>query len=151
MGNGTTVAATGRPIDGVLAKLEEVRKQGRGYQARCPAHVDVRASLTVTEADTGAVLLYCHAHCETKAVLAGLGLDWRDLYPDSVDPLWAPKGGTIEKIYAYTDEHGALLYEVLRLGKASRPPFQCRVPDAGERGGYRWKMNGARRVLPATG
>ena len=47
----------------VLAKLDGVKHNGVGYQARCPAH-DGAPSLTITEGADGRVLLHCHAGCE---------------------------------------------------------------------------------------
>ena len=70
------------PLDTVLERLAHVKKVGEGkYQARCPAHDDRTPSLTINEADDGKVLLRCWAGCETEAVVAALGLTWRDLFP----------------------------------------------------------------------
>lgn len=70
------------PLDRVLARLTHVKKEGEGkYRARCPAHDDHTPSLTISETDDGKVLLRCWAGCETAAVLAALGLTWRDLFP----------------------------------------------------------------------
>jgi len=53
-----------------------------------------------------------------------------------------PKGDEIESTYDYRDEHGALLFQVVRkTGKR----FLQRVPDGD--GGWIWKLNGVRRVL----
>ncbi len=49
----------------------------------------------------------------------------------------------IAATYPYTDEAGALLYEVVRL--ANPKSFRQRRPDG--RGGWIWNMAGARRVL----
>jgi hypothetical protein len=60
-----------------------LRRTGAGWQARCPAHDDRNPSLSVTEGRDGRVLLKCRAGCETPAVLAALGLQWSDLFPDA--------------------------------------------------------------------
>jgi hypothetical protein len=65
--------------------LSGVRKSGNGWSARCPAHEDRRASLSIGQGDDGRVLVKCHAGCETSAVLAAIGLTLADLFP--------PKGG----------------------------------------------------------
>jgi hypothetical protein len=68
-------------IEELLAKLDGVRQLGSGWEAKCPAHDDRRASLSVKAGDSDALLLRCFAGCETNAVLAALGLQWRDLFP----------------------------------------------------------------------
>jgi putative DNA primase/helicase len=59
-----------------------LRRSGKGYLARCPAHDDHEPSLSIDEGDEGRILLHCWAGCETAAILDALGLAWRDLYPD---------------------------------------------------------------------
>ena len=46
----------------LLARLDGVRKQSSGWVARCPAHEDKKASLSINEGEKG-VLLKCHAGC----------------------------------------------------------------------------------------
>ncbi len=70
------------PIDGLLSKLEGVRETRPGkWRARCPAHDSKSLSLSIAEADTGSVLLYCFAGCGAADVLASVGLQLSDLYP----------------------------------------------------------------------
>ncbi len=70
------------PIDGLLSKLEGVRETRPGkWRARCPAHDSKSLSLSIAEADTGSVLLYCFAGCGAADVLASAGLQLSDLYP----------------------------------------------------------------------
>ena len=64
-----------------LGLLEDVRKQGDRYVARCPAHHDREPSLSIGEGADGRILLHCWAGCETRDVLAALGLGWSDLFP----------------------------------------------------------------------
>jgi len=49
--------------------------------ARCPAHADRSASLSVAEGADGRVLLHCFACCELSDVLAAIGLQVGDLFP----------------------------------------------------------------------
>ncbi|MGC4114488.1 MAG: toprim domain-containing protein [Myxococcales bacterium] len=49
--------------------------------AKCPAHEDGQASLSVCEGEDGRVLIKCHAGCDVRAVCAALGLEMRDLFP----------------------------------------------------------------------
>ena len=44
---------------------------GSGYVCECPAHVDLRPSLSVTSRD-GRVLVHCHAGCAQSAVIGAL-------------------------------------------------------------------------------
>lgn len=62
-----------------LARLSGVRRTGSQYQARCPAHEDKRASLSVCERD-GRLLVHCHAGCSTREIVGAMGLSLRDLY-----------------------------------------------------------------------
>jgi hypothetical protein len=75
------------PVQAVLDRLSDVRKSGSGWSARCPAHEDRRASLSVGEGNDGRALLKCHAGCDTSAILAAVGLELRDLFPEQTD--WA--------------------------------------------------------------
>lgn len=51
--------------------------------AKCPAHPDRHPSLSIDEGKKVPIVLCCMSHgCETKAILAALGLHWRDLYDD---------------------------------------------------------------------
>ncbi len=69
--------------DALLSRLEGVRQTGPGrWAARCPAHEDRAPSLSIRETDEGKVLLHCFVGCSNDDVLAALGLEWADLYPD---------------------------------------------------------------------
>lgn len=72
--------ASSTPIDAFLARLDRVRKSGRGYTAKCPAHEDRTASLSITAADDGRVLLHCFAGCGAGDVVAACGLSIADLF-----------------------------------------------------------------------
>ena len=79
----------------LLPKLEGIRKSGGSYMARCPAHDDSTASLSITEGKDQPVVLKCHAGCEPIDILAKIGLTWGDLCnpreqqpsPRRMDPL----------------------------------------------------------------
>ena len=76
-----TPAASG-PMARVLERLEKVRKAGRGYTARCPAHADRNSSLSIGEGANEAVLLHCFAGCEPASILGAIGLQLGDLFPE---------------------------------------------------------------------
>jgi len=62
--------------------LKDVRRQGDGYIARCPAHDDRTPSLSISKGEDGRILLHCWAGCATAAVLAALNLTWADLFTE---------------------------------------------------------------------
>lgn len=67
-------------LQAVVSRLSGVRRSGRGYTARCPAHEDRSASLSVCDGEHG-VVLKCFAGCATDDVLGAIGLTYSDLYP----------------------------------------------------------------------
>lgn len=78
--------------DLLLARLEGIRKHGTGWRADCPnGHNKARGSLSITEADDGRILLTCFACHDTPGILAALGLELADLFPERLrDP--SPEG-----------------------------------------------------------
>jgi hypothetical protein len=71
---------TNEPVERLLSRLEKVRKSGHGWTARCPAHEDRTASLSVTTGDDGRALLHCFAGCGAADIVAALGLEIGDLF-----------------------------------------------------------------------
>lgn len=67
----------------LLSRLDRVRKSGKGWTAKCPAHEDRTASLSVAEGSDGRVLVHCFAGCKAADVLAAVGLQVADLFPRS--------------------------------------------------------------------
>ena len=76
-----------RPIDTLLSRLEGVKQHGKGYRARCPACGGISAKLSVSEADTGSVLLHCFGGCVPADVLAAVDLRLGDLFPERLRPM----------------------------------------------------------------
>ena len=101
-------------LEEILARLDGVTGHDGQYMARCPAHEDKQASLSVSSGKDGRVLIKCQAGCSHKAVMAALGLSERDLFP--AKPSGTPKREKphIVATYAYKDAQGALLAEKLR-------------------------------------
>jgi hypothetical protein len=66
-------------IETLLARLQRVRKAGKGFSACCPAHEDKTASLAITEAQDR-ILIHCFAGCPPASVLAAVGLELADLF-----------------------------------------------------------------------
>lgn len=66
----------------LLERLDGVRQTGPDrWLAKCPAHGDRRASLSVRELDDGRTLVHCFAMCKPEDVLGAVGLDWSALFP----------------------------------------------------------------------
>lgn len=127
-------------IEQLLDKLEGVHRVAGGYMARCPAHEDRTASLSITEGESR-ILLHCHANCAQDDVLAAMGLDWRDVVYEAVN--YAEP----EAVYEYVDETGELLFEALRFpGKKFRQRHIVTDPETGETITY-WNLDNVRRVL----
>lgn len=69
-------------INVLLSRLQGTRRTGnRRWIARCPAHEDRNASLSIRELEDGLVLFHCFAGCKAEAVLQGAGLTWSDVLP----------------------------------------------------------------------
>jgi hypothetical protein len=74
-------AASGdAPINRFLGRFDRVRRCGKGWIARCAAHEDKTASLSITEGEGGAVLVHCFAGCRAADVVAAVGLELADLF-----------------------------------------------------------------------
>ncbi len=76
---------TTEPIQAVLLKLPDAKKSGTGYVARCPAHDDGVASLSIGRGDDGRVLLKCFAGCHTDEIVSALGMTKADLFAPKRD------------------------------------------------------------------
>lgn len=113
-------------------------RNGKG-DWKCPAHADDSPSLSVDRGDKGVVLI-CRAGCQTSDVLAAMGLKMADLF-DSTNGNGKQREEPIAT-YRYVDEHGTLLFEVLRFANKQ---FRQRRPDGN--GGWEWKVGDVRRVL----
>jgi hypothetical protein len=123
-------------VEALLARLQGVRRNGSGWQSLCPAHADRNPSLSIDVRDDK-ILVHCHAGCSQGDVLAALRIDAHELFLNTSDG----HAGIVAE-YAYTDESGELLFQVVRLEPKS---FRQRRPDG--RGGWIWNLNGTRRVL----
>jgi uncharacterized protein DUF3631 len=139
------------PIDAaaVAARLGGALRSGDGWVARCPAHDDKRASLSINDGDDGKLLVKCHAGCpqdEVVAVLKGLGL-----WPVRARALATGRAhGIIAAAYDYRDEEGRLVMQTVRYQPKT---FRQRCPSRGGddpakvRDGWFWGTKG-RPKLP---
>ena len=74
-------------VDLILARLDSPRRSGRGWIAKCPAHRDRSPSLSICEGREGRTLVRCFAGCDVTDVLAAIGLELADLFPERVRDL----------------------------------------------------------------
>jgi hypothetical protein len=63
----------------ILARLKDVRPNGAGCTAKCPAHEDGQNSLSISRGD-GKWLVHCHAGCGWQEIIAAIGISPRDLF-----------------------------------------------------------------------
>ncbi len=123
-----------------IAALFDAKRTASGWEAKCPAHEDGRASLSIAEAPDGKVLLHCHAGCTTADVLAARGLTLKDLFAPRQDN----RKARIVKAYDYTNEVGTLLFQVVRF---TPKDFRQRRPDPDAKDVWSWNVTGVPRVL----
>lgn len=159
------------PVDLVLEALRahdsDLKETTGGWSARCPAHDDHRASLSLGEGKDGRALITCHAGCKLDTICNSLGLNVLDLMPtaeriprrnakqgttktkpvDSKPDAKQATNGTngsrkIVATYDYRDERGNVLFQVVRLDPKD---FRQRQPKPG--GDWNWSVKGV-RVVP---
>jgi AAA domain len=116
-------------------------RAGKGWSARCPAHEDGTASLSIDEGKDGRVLVYCHAGCQPEAICSALGITLQDLMRNGDHR--TDERAKIVATYDYSDEKGALLFQVCRLEPKT---FRQRKPDRSSLDGWTWSTKGVRRV-----
>jgi hypothetical protein len=124
----------------MLDHLEGVKRTGNKASARCPAHDDHKASLSVSTADQfDGVVVHCHVCRDADKVLDALNLTRRDLFDDPRD---AKRGYVVVDEYPYQDESGKVLYFKERRFPKDFRQYQT-LPD----GSRQYSVNGTRRVL----
>ena len=113
-------------IEEIIGRLDSVKHTSNGYEARCPAHDDNKASLCIHQEASGKVLMTCQAGCNTQDVLRAIGLSWNALFPDGNEPRSSatdrPKSKRknfaadrkVVATYDYVDEDGKLIYQIQR-------------------------------------
>lgn len=98
------------PYERVEAMLKDGGYQQRGSRYfRCPSHEDRLPSLSLKEGLEGRVLLYCHAGCTVREIVAALDLTMEDLFPEGVgadpSPALAPSRNT-----PYVNDEGSVFW-----------------------------------------
>lgn len=116
-----------------------MQRSGDEYKAKCPAHDDRTASLSVTRGESGAILVRCFAGCSYQQIIGALGLSASQLFPPKPREQIGKK--TLVTTYDYKDATGVLRYQVCRFVPKD---FRQRQPDGS--GGWNWNMRGAMRI-----
>lgn len=127
-------------IEDFLSRFPDKKKTSNGWQAKCPAHDDHKASLCIHIADDGVIGLKCQALCETENVVKKVGFEMKDLFPGK-PPTQKNSFGKIVAEYPYLDESGKLLYQGVRF-----EPKDFRQRQPAENGGWVWNLKGVRLV-----
>lgn len=75
-------------LERLLSGLQKVERLSPGnhqarYRACCPAHDDKNPSLSITLANSDAILIKCWSGCSTEEVVGALGMEMTDLFPDT--------------------------------------------------------------------
>ncbi|NUM37231.1 MAG: hypothetical protein HUU50_22025 [Candidatus Brocadiae bacterium] len=70
-------------LENFLALLQNVKKSGENWIARCPSHDDKHNSLSIGLGSDEKILIKCHAGCRGEEILQALGLSWKDLFPQT--------------------------------------------------------------------
>ena len=127
-------------------RAPRVRQHGREWRGPCPLH-DGNDDNFAVKSETG--MWYCHSLCQRGGSMVDFemaltGSDFRRAAAE-VDRIVGQAPATnrrIVKTYDYEDEHGVLLYQVVRYEPKT---FRQRRPDGC--GGWIWKTKGVPQVL----
>ena len=119
-------------------------------QAKCPAHNDKQASLTITKGDK-CTLFHCHAGCKLEDILTAAGLEKKDTFYNNVSyaEKWkmyieSREKRKIEAIYPYVSINGGYAFHKIRLegkkilyGILENERFSYGLPRSKPRKSYR--------------
>lgn len=113
------------PIEMILSKLHKAHKSSKAgsWMARCPAHEDRNASLSVKELEDGRVLIHCFGGCKPLDILEALGLEFFHLFPSRLTDLTIKPE---KKPFTSWEVLIALRDEVIRVYIIGRDILECR-------------------------
>lgn len=132
-------------IENFLSRLEGVTGHNGQYKAKCPAHDDKKASLSIGKGRDNRIVMRCHAGCNTVDVLASMGLTKADLFDNSQRQDIKANKPRVVATYRYISTEG-VHYEKQRFSDKS---FRWRQPDG--KGGWRYDRQGIIPTLYGTG
>ncbi len=125
----------------ILSRFDRKRFFRWGAVARCPAHDDGKASLTIRLSPDGDLWLKCHAGCTFSDITGAVGVKQTDCFAKHERYEQYPvKDAKMKEVatYDYRDEQGQLLFQVVRFDPKD---FRQRHPKPG--GGWEWGLNGS--------
>jgi len=67
-------------LDALRAKGIYLKKEGKGWKARCPLHDDKTPSLQISEGKGSRALIHCFSGCKIEEILAALNLNMSDMF-----------------------------------------------------------------------
>jgi hypothetical protein len=139
------------PIETLLARLPDAKKSGSGWRARCPAHDDRVASLSLSTGADGRVLLHCHAGCDTAAVLAAVGLKLADLFPAKTGSAPARNGKPIGAARTFATAEDAVAALTRWFGRTPDHTWEYRN-ERGDLVGLtlRWNVLNGKKIYPVA-
>ncbi|MGI8830855.1 MAG: AAA family ATPase, partial [Candidatus Limnocylindria bacterium] len=133
MADAPSYTAPSGPVARLLGKLDGIRRSGTGWMARCPAHEDRQASLSVTAGDDGRALLYCHAGCAVEAVTGAAGIATADLFEPRETPPPPARRSTASNgppiLYAIRGTDGEAVAVHVRTDTPEGKRIAWRLPD----------------------
>jgi len=97
-------------IGDLLNRLEKVKGSKGRWTACCPAHVDKNPSLCITMLEDGRILLKCFAGCSAFEVIAAVGMDMQDLFPEQ-----NKLGYTLETQYKKSERRPFYAADLLKI------------------------------------
>jgi putative DNA primase/helicase len=118
--------------------------------AKCPSHDDRQASLSIRVGKDERVVMFCHASCDVKAIVAALGLTMADLFVEARPSLTVASSAhgvnsrqRAVKSYDYHDASGEVLFQVCRMEQPKAFPQRRPMPD----GSWKWGLGDVQPVL----
>jgi hypothetical protein len=141
------------PVELLLSKLPDAKRNGQGWQARCPGHDDRRPSLSIAEGDDGRALMNCHAGCEPQAIVEALGLKLSDLMPaDDGKARRTPARPAKDRQPDKTFDTARDAVRALERPLGKRSAFWTYHDAKGEAVGYvlRWDTTNGKEIRPVS-
>ena len=123
----------------LIDRLEGVQARGDGrWMAKCPSHEDRSPSLSIRETSDGTILIRCFAGCGAADVVAAVGLNLGDLFPEPLTHHRQPRrdrrhqhaAGEALKVLAHESLVVLVAARAVAAGKALDDRDQARLADA---------------------
>lgn len=127
----------------LLDRLDRIRQVGPGrWIGCCPSHEDSSPSLSIRETSDGTILLHCFGGCSAADIVAAVGLQLSDLFPNKFSD-HIPARRDRKHIHAASEALNTIYYEVLIVAVAAENMHRG-IPLDDEDRGRLWQA--ARRI-----